>query len=179
VGTLPPGPGIIVAIPHVSHLDGPLLAACLPEPILWGVDPESMETQPWKAGLWLTCFLTGAEIVPLSPNRPFGYRALARRLRAGGKVGLFPEGGINRTSAPLLPFQPGAERLAQLCQVPVIPVQIIGMREWIFSPAPAEKKRLIPRVTIEIGFQYLTLEEFFKPMNKMSCDCGIRIEKSL
>nr|EES53883.1 MAG: putative phospholipid/glycerol acyltransferase [Leptospirillum ferrodiazotrophum] len=150
VGTLPPGPGIVVAMPHVSHLDGPLLAACLPEPILWGVDPESMESQPWKAGLWLTSFLTGAEIVPLSSDRPFGYRALARRLRAGGKVGLFPEGGINRTSAPLLPFQPGAERLAQLCQVPIIPVRILGMREWIFSSAPAEKKRLVPRVRIEI-----------------------------
>ena len=93
VGKLPPGPGIVVATPHVSHFDGPLLAACLPEPILWGVDPEFMETQPWKAGLWLTRFLTGSEIVPISGQRPFGMRALARRLREGGKVGLFPEGG--------------------------------------------------------------------------------------
>ena len=36
VGTLPLGPGIVVVIPHVSHLDGPLLAACLGEKILWG-----------------------------------------------------------------------------------------------------------------------------------------------
>ena len=151
VGTLPPGPGIIVAIPHVSHLDGPFLAACLPEPILWGVDPESMETQPWKAGLWLTCFLTGSEIVPLSGQKPFGMRALARRLQSGGKVGIFPEGGINRSREPLLPLQPGAARLAILCGVPIIPVRIIGMREWILSPAPAGKKRLIPRVRIEIG----------------------------
>ena len=150
-GTWPSGPGIIVATPHVSHFDGPLLAACLPEPILWGVDPESMETQPWKAELWLTCALTRAEIVPLSTERPFGYRALARRLREGGKVGLFPEGGINRTSAPFLPLQPGAARLAVLCRVPIIPVRIIGMREWIFSPALAERKRLIPKVTIEVG----------------------------
>jgi 1-acyl-sn-glycerol-3-phosphate acyltransferase len=117
-----------------------------------------METQPWKAGLWLTRFLTGSEIVPLSGQKPFGMRALVRRLCAGGKVGIFPEGGINRTEAPLLPLQPGAERLAQLCRVPIIPVRIMGMREWILSPAPAEKKRLIPRVTIEIGFQYSTLE---------------------
>ena len=150
-GSWPSGPGIIVATPHVSHLDGPLLAACLPEPILWGVDPESMGTQPWKAGLWLTCALTRAEIVPLSAERPFGYRALARRLREGGKVGLFPEGGINRTEAKFLPFQPGAERLARLCQVPIIPVTTIGMREWIFSSAPAGKKRIIPRVRIKIG----------------------------
>ena len=151
MGTLPPGPGIIVAMPHLSHLDGPLLAACLPEPILWGVDPESMETQPWKAGLWLTCFLTGSEIVPLSGQRPFGMRLLAKRLRSGGKVGIFPEGEINRTSAPLLPLQPGAARLAIFCGVPIIPVRILGMREWIFSSAPAEKKRLMPRVTLAIG----------------------------
>jgi len=158
VGKLPPGPGIVVATPHVSHFDGPLLAACLPEPILWGVDPEFMETQPWKAGLWLTRFLTGSEIVPISGQRPFGMRALARRLREGGKVGLFPEGGINRTEALLLPLQAGAERLARLCQVPIIPVRIMGMREWILLPAPAKRKRLIPRVTIEVGFQYSTLE---------------------
>ena len=151
VGTLPPGPGIVVAIPHVSHLDGPLLAAYLPEPILWGVDPESMETQPWKAGLWLTCSLTGSEIVPLSSDKPFGMRALAKRLRAGGKVGIFPEGGINRTKEPLLPLQQGAERLAQLCQVPIIPVRIVGMREWILSPAKAERKRWLPRVRVEVG----------------------------
>lgn len=149
-GTWTSGPGIVIATPHVSHLDGPLLAACLPEPILWGVDPESMEAQPWKAGLWLTCALTRAEIVPLSAERPFGYRALARRLREGGKVGLFPEGGINRTEAKFLPFQPGAERLARLCQVPIIPVRIMGMREWILSPAPAKKKRWLPRVCVEI-----------------------------
>ena len=35
-GTWTSGPGIVIATPHVSHLDGPLLAACLPEPILWG-----------------------------------------------------------------------------------------------------------------------------------------------
>ena len=158
VGTLPPGPGIIVAIPHVSHLDGPFLAACLPEPILWGVDPESMETQPWKAGLWLTCFLTGSEIVPLSGQKPFGMRALVRRLQSGGKVGIFPEGGINRTREPLLPLQPGAARLAILCGVPIIPVRIVGMRDWILSPAPAGKKRVIPRVRIEIREQ---IQNFF------------------
>ena len=150
-GTWTSGPGIVIATPHVSHLDGPLLAACLPEPILWGVDPESMETQPWKVGLWLTCFLTGSEIVPLSGEKPFGMRALARRLQSGGKVGIFPEGGINRTSAPLLPLQPGAARLAILCGVPLIPVRIVGMRDWILSPAPAGKKRMIPRVRIEVG----------------------------
>ena len=160
VGTLPSGPGIVVATPHVSHLDGSLLAACLPEPILWGVDPESMETQPWKAGLWLTCFLTGAEIVPLSGQRPFGMRLLAKRLRSGGKVGIFPEGGINRTKEALLPLQPGAARLATLCQVPIIPVRILGMREWIFSPAPAERKRLVPEVRIEIGAPIWVKENF-------------------
>ena len=149
-GRLPPGPGIVVAFPHVSHLDGPILAACLGERILWGVDPESMEREPWKTGLRLTCYLTGAEIAPLSPDRPFGYRALARRLGEGGKVGLFPEGGINRTWEAFLPFQPGAERLAHLCRVPIIPVRIMGMREWILSPAPAKKKRWLPRVCVEI-----------------------------
>ena len=150
-GTWPSGPGIVIATTPCIALDGPLLAACLSEPILFlGGDPESMETQLWKAGLWLASFLTGSEVVPLSRQRPFGMRALARCLRDGGKVGLFPKGGINRTEALLLPLQSGEERLARLCQVPIIPVRIMGMREWILSPVPAKKKRWLPRVCVEI-----------------------------
>ena len=54
----------------------------------------------------------------------------------------------------LLPIQTGAERLAILCGVPIIPVRILGMWEWIFSSSPAGKKRLIPGVTIKIGEQF-------------------------
>lgn len=149
-GAWPAGPAIVVAN-HVSHLDGLILASVLPEPILFGVDPDFATRQPWKAALWLACQLTGSEIVPLSSERPLGIRALSRRLATGGKIGIFPEGKINRTEEPLLPLQPGAARLAILYGVPIIPVRILGMREWIFSPAPVDRKLLIPRVTIEIG----------------------------
>lgn len=149
-GTWPSGPGIVVAN-HVSHLDGLILAAVLPEPILFGVDPDFATRQPWKAGLWLACQVTGSEIVPLSSERPLGVRALVKALKNGQKIGIFPEGRINRTEEPLLPLQPGAARLAILCGVPIIPVRILGMKEWIFSTAPAERKRLVPRVAIEIG----------------------------
>ena len=87
-------------------------------------------------------------------------RTLAKRLRAGGKVGIFPEGAINQTSAPLLPFQPGAERLAILCGVPIIPVRILGMREVFFSPTPAQKKMILPTVKIEIGESIRVKENF-------------------
>lgn len=149
-GSWPSGAGIVVAN-HVSHLDGLILASVLPEPILFGVDPDFATRQPWKAALWLACQVTGAEIVPLSSDRVMGIRSLVKALKDGQKIGIFPEGKINRIEEPLLTLQPGAARMAILCQVPIIPVRIIGMREWIFSPAPEDRKRLTPRVTIEIG----------------------------
>jgi len=148
-GTWPSGPGIVVAN-HVSHLDGLILAAVLPEPILFGVDPDFATRQPWKAGLWLACQVTGSEIVPLSSERPLGVRALVKALKNGQKIGIFPEGSINRTEEPLLPLQPGAARMAILCQVPIIPVRIIGMREWFLSSPPTKEKQSFPRVSLEI-----------------------------
>ena len=148
-GAWPAGPAIVVAN-HVSHLDGLILASVLPEPILFGVDPDFATRQPWKAALWLACQLTGSEIVPLSSERPLGIRALSRRLATGGKIGIFPEGKINRTEEPLLPLQPGAARLAILCGVPIIPVRILGLRKWFLSPAPTKEKQSFPRVSLEI-----------------------------
>jgi hypothetical protein len=43
----------------------------------------------------------------------------------GGFVGMFPEGRINRTSAPLLTIRPGAAMVAARGNVPLIPLWII------------------------------------------------------
>ena len=51
--------------------------------------------------------------------------------RSGRFVGMFPEGRINRTYAPLLSIRPGAAIVAQRANVPLIPIWIQGApRGW-------------------------------------------------
>lgn len=44
----------------------------------------------------------------------------------GGMVGMFPEGRINRTFAPMLSIRPGAAMVAARAGVPLVPIWIIG-----------------------------------------------------
>ena len=44
----------------------------------------------------------------------------------GGMVGMFPEGRINRTAAPMLSIRPGAAMVAARAGVPLVPIWIIG-----------------------------------------------------
>lgn len=49
-----------------------------------------------------------------------------RHARSGRFVGMFPEGRINRTDAPLLSIRPGAALVAAKAGVPIIPIWIDG-----------------------------------------------------
>lgn len=54
---------------------------------------------------------------------------VARRLRAGGVVGLFPEGGVRADAASVLhdgAIRDGIARLAEIADVPVIPAVVLG-----------------------------------------------------
>jgi 1-acyl-sn-glycerol-3-phosphate acyltransferase len=44
----------------------------------------------------------------------------------GGLVGMFPEGRINRTDAPMLSIRPGAAMVAARAGVPLVPIWIVG-----------------------------------------------------
>jgi 1-acyl-sn-glycerol-3-phosphate acyltransferase len=56
--------------------------------------------------------------------------------RQGRLVGMFPEGRINLTIAPLLPIRAGAAMVAVKTEVPVIPIYIEGSpyRRTVWSP---------------------------------------------
>lgn len=108
-------PAIIVAN-HTGWLDGPALAWLTPKPILFGVDPDFSLRRPWRGLMlwWAGVCGTGCEIVPMSPGCATGLRAMLRRLRAGGWVCLFPEGGIGTGTE-----YPGADWLASKTGAPV------------------------------------------------------------
>lgn len=71
-------------------------------------------------------------------------KAALRITQAGGLVGMFPEGRINLTSAPLLPLRSGAALVASRSNVPLIPLWIEGspLGKSVWSPVlmPARVK---------------------------------------
>jgi 1-acyl-sn-glycerol-3-phosphate acyltransferase len=63
-------------------------------------------------------------------------KAALRITQAGRLVGMFPEGRINQTSAPLLPLRSGAALVAIRSNVPLIPLWIVGspLGDSVWSP---------------------------------------------
>lgn len=87
-------PAIIVAN-HSSYFDAPWIAARSPRPILFGADPDFATRKPWSVLLAAYASLVHCEMVPMSPGHVLGLRNMLARLKAGGWVCLFPEGGIS------------------------------------------------------------------------------------
>lgn len=58
-----------------------------------------------------------------------GTREAIRHVRAGGVLGIFPEGRIERPARTLMPFQPGVGFIIKRCGAPVLPVIIEGTPE--------------------------------------------------
>lgn len=47
-------------------------------------------------------------------------------LEAGGIIGIFPEGSFNRTKETVMPFKPGAARMAARSHAALVPFAIKG-----------------------------------------------------
>ncbi|MBD0257116.1 MAG: 1-acyl-sn-glycerol-3-phosphate acyltransferase [Cytophagales bacterium] len=58
-------------------------------------------------------------------------RKLRQKLSRGISVFLFPEGKMNQSADPLLPFQDGAFRLAVEMQTPIMPMVILNSRRLL------------------------------------------------
>lgn len=110
---------LIVVRPHRSLWDGPKVAWRLYRQgyrnCLFAVDPDYACHPVWGRVLRLYGHACGqAEMLPLDTSRPFSLRALARLLREGRTVVIFPQGiGLND---PHRPDRPGWRWL--IAQVP-------------------------------------------------------------
>lgn len=81
----------------------------------------------------------GAFPVDTTGADPGGFKTCLKHLKAGEKVGIFPEGERSRTGE-LLPLKEGVARLAMNAGVPIIPIVISGAHKaWPrgeFAPRP-------------------------------------------
>lgn len=121
---LPSGPCVLVAN-HASYLDGIVLAAALPHPVVFVVKGE-LQSQ-FVPRVYLQRL--GAVFVErFDPGRGSAdARRLAELARSGGRLAFFPEGTFERMPG-LAPFHMGAFVAAAEAGVPVVPLSIRGTR---------------------------------------------------
>lgn len=96
---IPASGPVVLAVNHRDFLDGPLLFGFVPRPVGFLVKSEAYTPRA-------TPFLLTTGQIPLVRQRPdvVAVRAVLELLRAGGVVGVFPEGtrgdGLVRTARP-------------------------------------------------------------------------------
>jgi 1-acyl-sn-glycerol-3-phosphate acyltransferase len=115
----------ILAANHHNYLDGVVLAAALPFPVVFLVMPRV-----WRATPLHPLFHRHVGSIRLEVGRP-DVGALRRALAAlehGRVVGIFPEGPFS-VSGRLEPGLPGVGLLALKSAVPVVPAAISGTYE--------------------------------------------------
>jgi 1-acyl-sn-glycerol-3-phosphate acyltransferase len=133
-----PGPVVIVAN-HQHLLDGVVLFGCLPRRVAFLIKAEAV-----KGALgWLLTAVGQYAIIRGTPDREPLMQAL-EQLRAGGAIGIFPEG--TRGAGNVDSVFAGAGWLAARAGAPVVPVAIRGT----VRPA-GTRRRFRPVVTVLVG----------------------------
>lgn len=135
IGLLRSGPAI-VQCNHVSYIDGLLIALASPVPLVFGVDAEFSRRNRWtRMGMRLLARMGYGQVIPLDQKNPAGLRHFLRRLEAGERIVLFPEGAIS-SNGIARPALPGARWLADRSGCPLLRVQIEGAhRSRLFGKA--------------------------------------------
>jgi 1-acyl-sn-glycerol-3-phosphate acyltransferase len=112
----------LVAANHVNYLDGVVLAAALPRPIVFLVMPRVYRATPLHP-----YFHDSIGSIPISLDGPDhgAIRRALRALEAGEVVGIFPEGPFGKTGQ-LVRGHSGVALIALRSGVPVVPAAITG-----------------------------------------------------
>ncbi len=119
--------GVILASNHTTALDPFLLQAAVPRPIRWLM----LTSYRFKAFefFWKTIDPVFLEVDPTSDQvnpGPAQVRDLAKRLKKGDIVGVFPEGHLQYDHRNLDDFQDGAAALSRLSGATIVPCFISG-----------------------------------------------------
>ena len=134
--------GFLLASNHLSYLDPPLLGAACPRRLSFMAQAKLFDDA------WLGAFMRGVHVIPLQRGEGdvAAVREAVRRLRRGGAIAIFPEGG-RQFSGQLGAAKGGVGLLAELAQVPIIPVIVRGT----FDALPPGSRR-VQRAKIRVAF---------------------------
>ena len=139
------GGNAIIALNHVSFLDGAVALAILSKEPVFAVDHEF--SQRW----WVRPFIRMTRAMPLDPTRPLATRTLIQAVRNGDTLVIFPEGRITVTGR-LMKVYDGAALIAEKSGAMVVPVRIEGLEATIFSRLTRSQVRRhwFPKVTVTV-----------------------------
>ncbi|RWL41861.1 MAG: acyl-[ACP]--phospholipid O-acyltransferase [Mesorhizobium sp.] len=139
------GKAPILALNHVSFLDGPLALTLTDEEPVFAIDYTI--AQAW----WMKPFMKLARALPLNPAKPMSTRTLIKIVQGGDPLVIFPEGRITVTGG-LMKVYDGAAMVADKTGSMVVPVRIEGLEKSYFSRLSSQhvRHRLFPKVKVTI-----------------------------
>ena len=149
------GPAVIVCN-HVSFVDALVIAAACPRPIRFVMDHRIFKL-PILSFVFRTSRaipIASAKEDPAMMERAFA--EVARALKEGDLVAIFPEGRVTDTGE-LHPFRPGIKRILEATPVPVVPIALRGLWGSFFSrkdgAAMSKPSRLAPfrKIGLAVG----------------------------
>jgi acyl-[acyl-carrier-protein]-phospholipid O-acyltransferase/long-chain-fatty-acid--[acyl-carrier-protein] ligase len=139
------GPNAIIALNHVSFLDGTVALSILDKDPVFAVDYGI--AQRW----WVKPFLKLTRALPLDPAKPMATRTLINIVRGGDSLVIFPEGRLTVTGS-LMKVYDGAGLIADKSERMVVPVRIEGLEKTFFSRLSRQqvRHRWWPKVTVTV-----------------------------
>jgi acyl-[acyl-carrier-protein]-phospholipid O-acyltransferase / long-chain-fatty-acid--[acyl-carrier-protein] ligase len=139
------GGNAIIALNHVSFLDGAVALAILTKEPVFAVDREF--SQRW----WVRPLIGLTRAMALDPARPLATRTLIQAVKNGETLVIFPEGRITVTGQ-LMKVYDGAALIAEKSGAMVVPVRIEGLEATIFSRLSRAqvRRRWFPKVTVTV-----------------------------
>jgi acyl-[acyl-carrier-protein]-phospholipid O-acyltransferase/long-chain-fatty-acid--[acyl-carrier-protein] ligase len=132
----------VIIANHTSLLDGPILAAFLPERCCFALNTHIAQRR------WMKPLSHLFDLLPLDPANPMALRSLVQELKKGRKVVIFPEGRLTVTGALMKVYEgPGA--IAHMADAKILPVRIDGAQYSQLSRMRGKLRlRWFPKVTL-------------------------------
>ncbi|MEE2770096.1 MAG: AMP-binding protein [Pseudomonadota bacterium] len=133
----------IVIANHQSWLDGLLLSAFLPNELTFAVNTFTTQRS------WFKFFDFLNDHVALDPSKPIALKTLIEAVDQHKTVVIFPEGRHTVTGA-LMKIYEGPTIIALKTGATFIPIRIEGSQYSYFSRYLRGKRRLFPKITLEV-----------------------------
>ncbi|MDR2428779.1 MAG: 1-acyl-sn-glycerol-3-phosphate acyltransferase [Candidatus Margulisbacteria bacterium] len=150
---IPPGP-LIIAANHTSYFDIFIALGYLPVNFSFVMKAELFKIPIFGRAVRTLGYFPVNRKNPRSAARSL--TDMARFLRGGGTLLIYPEGTRNTTDASLLPFKSGMERLAKQAQTAVLPVAVRGGKAVQKLPWRANSFTVVIGKPIEPAAENLT-----------------------
>lgn len=138
------GKRVLIIANHTSLLDGLLVAAFMPEKLIFAINTHI--AKKW----WVKLFRPVVKLHPLDPTNPLALKNIVDALRRNEKCIIFPEGRITVTGA-LMKVYEGAGVVANTADANILPVRIDGAQFSKFSYLKTKlKTKYFPKITITV-----------------------------